>query len=170
MIRNPHICAVLAVVSLAGCESQARPKAPEEASLAAEVLRGDRPNGPVGACWATDQTPGVIETVTEQTASGTQDAGYVTQTHQEIVQERVQTWFRTPCDAALTQDVIATLQRALAVRSYYAGEPNGLFDPATRTAIRAYQAARGLNSDRLSLAAARDLGVVAADFGNYPTE
>ena len=159
--------------ALAGCQAIALPEAPADVSLAAEILQGDRPERPEGACWAKDETPAIIETITEQTAqdaSVTQDAGYLTQTRHDIVQPRTQFWFRAPCDAVLTPDVIATLQRALAARGFFADTPSGLFDPATRAAIRVYQSARGLNSDRLSLAAARDLGVVAADFGNSLSE
>lgn len=151
----------------------ARLKPPSEVNLAAEIVQGERPAGPEGACWARDETPAIIETVTEQTAleaSVTQDAGYLTQTRQEIVLQRAQIWFRTPCDADLTPDVLATLQRALTARGYYAGDASGTLDPATRAAIRAYQTPRGLNSDRLSLAAARDLGVIAADFGQDAPE
>lgn len=176
MIRHRYLCTAMAVastVALAGCETIAPSKAPTNATLAAEIVQGDRPTGPEGACWARDETPAIIETVTEQTAqdaSVTQDAGYLTQTRQDIVQPRTLFWFRAPCDADLTPDVIMTLQRALAARGYFADAPTGTLDPATRAAIRAYQSAQGLNSDRLSLAAARDLGVVAADFRTGPSE
>ena len=176
MIRHRYLCAAMAVASslaLAGCEAIALPEAPADTSLAAEILQGDRPTAPEGACWAKDETPAIIETVTEQSAqeaSVTQDAGYLTQTRHDIVQARTVFWFRAPCDADLTPDVIATLQRALAARGFLADTPSGLFDPATRAAIRAYQSARGLNSDRLSLAAARNLGIVTADFGSGLSE
>lgn len=154
---------------LAGCAIGARPKAPQDADLAAEIVQGARPTTPAGACWANDETPAVIETVTDQiaqAASPSQDAGYVTQVQQNIVQPRAQIWFRTPCDGVLTGDVITTLQRALAVRGFYSEDLTGQLDAATRRAIRAYQLPRGLNSDRLSLATARELGIVAADFGD----
>ena len=171
MIRNrisqSSLGAVLAL-GLAGCQAHILPKAPERADLSTETQRGERPTAPKGACWANDETPAVIQTVTEnivQDASLQSDAGYLNKTVQEIVTPREKIWFQTPCAPALTPEVIATLQRALAVRGVYADEPTGQFDPATRRAIRAYQSVRGLNSDRLSLAAARDLGVVASDFG-----
>ena len=171
MIRHRFLClAVLTMPAfgLAGCDRAGLVNAPAEADLRAQTVQGDRPTGPDGACWAHDETPAVIETVTEhiaEDASAKGDAGYRTETRQEIVQPREQIWFRTPCDGAITSDVIATLQRALAARGFYQGEPTGLLDPLTRAAIRAYQSPRGLNSDLLSLAAARDLGIIAADFG-----
>ncbi len=153
---------------LAGCQGAAIPAAPTVADLGAQTVTGARPTGPQGACWASDETPAVIETVTEQIvepATDKTDAGYRTETRQEIIKPREQIWFRTPCDADLTPDVLTTLQRALAVRGFSADAPTGILDPATRRAIRAFQLKRGLNSDRLSLAAARDLGVIASDFG-----
>lgn len=163
-------CFALAQIGgLAGCNLADLPPAPVEANLRAETLRGDKPTGPDGACWASDETPAVIETITDQIAEAAtdqSDAGYRTETRQEIVQPREKIWFRTPCAPALTTDVVATLQRALAARGLYKGEITGELDTATKTAIRIFQAARGLNSDRLSLAAARDLGVIASDFGD----
>ena len=173
MIPHRNVCTVWGMVALlagAGCALVPQPKAKADADLAAEIIQGPRPASPDGTCFATDETPAVIETVTDQIAQGataSQDAGYITQTRQNIIQPRAQIWFRAPCDAELTPDVIATLQRALAARGLYSADPTGMFDPATRAAIRAYQSPRGLNSDRLSLAAARDLGVIAADLGEY---
>ena len=171
MIRHQFINASLATLlafAFAGCNRALIPDAPAVANLRTEMVRGDRPAGPDGACWARDATPAVIETVTEriaEDATAERDAGLRTQTQQKIVQPREQIWFRTPCEMVLTPDVIASLQRALAARGLYPGDATGELDPATRVAIRAFQTARGLNSDRLSLAAARELGVIAADFG-----
>jgi hypothetical protein len=171
MIRPRIFGAALAfaqVFGVAACTMGASPDAPSSADLRAETVRGEKPDKPADACWASDETPAVIETVTNQIAedaSETRDAGYRTEIRQEIVQPREQIWFRTPCEAELTPDVVATLQRALTVRGFYQAEPSGELDAATRAAIRAFQMPRGLNSDRLSLAAARELGVVAADFG-----
>lgn len=169
MIQPRLLGAVLAVVyGLSGCNLATVTTGPVTADLRAESVRGERPNAPEGACWASDETPAVIETVTDQIAEAEnpdQDAGYRTETRQEIVQPREKIWFRTPCDAALSPDVVTTLQRALAARGLYTSPNTGVIDPPTRRAIRAFQLPRGLNSDRLSLAAARELGVVAADFG-----
>ena len=166
MIRQYVFCTILAV-GLGGCGQVAVPRQPAGLDLAAQVVRGGRPSEPKEACWASDETPAVIETVTHQIAEGASadaDASYRVETQQNIVQPREKIWFRAPCAEALTPDVISTLQRALAARGLFAGDPSGSFDPATRAAIRAYQGPFGLNSDRLSLAAAQELGVVPADF------
>ncbi|KAA2311479.1 peptidoglycan-binding protein [Pseudooceanicola sediminis] len=68
--------------------------------------------------------------------------------------------FRVPCPAQMTTERIATLQRALAARGLYDGPISGHMSAATRAAIRAYQGARGLDSDLLSLAAARQMGLI----------
>nr|WP_246002242.1 peptidoglycan-binding domain-containing protein [Pacificibacter maritimus] len=141
-----------------------------------EILRaGDAATAPPGAdpaaCFGRHTTPAIVETVTEQvvvqppqiSADGTVSypATYRTETRQEIVRERKELWFETLCEDALTPDFVASVQRALAVRGQYSGNANGKMDRATRRAIRAYQSAQGLDSEILSLAAARKLGLVA---------
>ena len=156
---------------IGGCAGASLPKAPAAADLADEAFRGDKPDGPEGACWARDETPAVIETVTEQIAEAAgpeNPAGYSTETRQEIIRPREQIWFRTPCDGDLTPDLVASLQRALTARGLLQTAPTGLLDAPTRIAIRAFQRPRGLNSDRLSLAAARDLGIVPKEFAARP--
>ncbi|MGP3697440.1 peptidoglycan-binding domain-containing protein [Rhodobacter sp. NSM] len=69
-------------------------------------------------------------------------------------------WFRAPCPEEMTADRIATLQRALEVRGFRSGEITGEMDRSTRDGIRKLQAPLGLDSDRLSLDAARYLGLV----------
>ena len=173
MIRSYVLCALLAV-DLAGCGQLSAPRPQYQSDLGAQVVRGGgQPLEPKGACWANDMTPAVIETVTDQIAEAASDggdAGYRVETQQNIVQPREEIWFRAPCPDALTLDVISTLQRALAARGLFVAEPSGSFDAATRIAIRAYQGPRGLNSDRLSLAAAQELGVIASDFGQVPEQ
>lgn len=172
MIRHTVIGSALVIAQafgLVGCGLTRSPAGPAQADLRAEMLRGDKPTGPEGACWASDETPAVIETITDQIAepaTDQSDAGYRTETRQKIVRPREKIWFRTPCEAALTPDVVATLQRALAARGHYVAPVNGVLDAATKSAIRAFQTPRGLNSDRLSLTAARELGVIASDFGD----
>jgi Putative peptidoglycan binding domain len=164
----------------------------QPAAVAAPALRDDLsaglirldgtrpPDGPPGACWDRDILPTVIETVTEQVQvqpelrnpDGTirRPAIFRTETSQQIVQERGQVWFRAPCIAQQTIDFIATLQRALKARGFYLLPLTGAYDPATAEAVRRYQASRGFDSPRLTLAAARELGIVAGDFGPLPAE
>ena len=88
---------------------------------------------------------------------------YKTDTRQRIVRERRELWFEALCDSRLTPEFVASLQRALAVRGLYAGPVTGSVDARTRNAIRSYQKAQGLDSAVLSLAAARQLGLVTID-------
>ena len=134
------------------------------------------PGGDPNACWGQDATPAVVETVTEQVmlqpASVSTDgkvlypAVYKTETRQQIVKERRELWFETPCSSEMTPEFVASLQRALAARGYYRGPDNGEMSARTRRAIRDYQREQGLDSAILSKAAARQLGLVA--FGNAP--
>ncbi|WP_252729742.1 peptidoglycan-binding protein [Pacificibacter marinus] len=140
-----------------------------------EILRaGDATSAPPGAdpdaCYGRHTTPAIVETVTEQVlvqppqinadGSVSYPAIYRTETRQEIVRERKELWFETLCADALTPQFIASVQRALAVREVYSGQVNGKLDRATRRAIAAYQKPEGLDSEILSLAAARKLGLV----------
>jgi peptidoglycan hydrolase-like protein with peptidoglycan-binding domain len=90
-------------------------------------------------------------------------ASFRSVTQQKIVQDRRDVWFQTPCDDQMTVGFIASLQRALKARGLYRAPITGVMDRTTAEAVRQYQAARGLDSPVLSLAAARDLGIAAAD-------
>ncbi|MDP4032776.1 MAG: peptidoglycan-binding domain-containing protein [Pseudorhodobacter sp.] len=170
--------ALCSALVLAACQATYAPEAPGRADLSAELLRraeSGPPPGPEGSCWASDETPAVIETVTEQVlvkaASFATDgsvltpASFRTVTQQKIIKDREAVWFRTPCPAAMSVDFIATLQRALKARGLYRQPLTGVLDGPTRAAIRQFQAPLGLDSPLLSLAAARDLGIIAADLG-----
>jgi hypothetical protein len=170
--------AILTAVLLASACVPAKITAPANADLSDELIRleGTRPpEGPPGACWDSDILPTVIETVTEQVLvqdearapDGTvlTPAIYRTESSQSIVQDRGEVWFRAPCAADLDVDFVATLQRALKARGLYLLPLTGVYDTATEEAVRRYQAMRGFDSPRLTLAAARELGIVAADLG-----
>ena len=163
-------------LALAACVRPPLPEAPARGDFSADLIDlGDEPGpppGPQGACWQADIRPAVIETVTEQVlvspeglaGDGTPiPAVYSTETHQRIVEDRGTVWFRAPCPGEMTPDFVATLQRALKARGLYLLPLTGSLDAPTRDAIRRYQRPRGLDSDHLSLAAARDLGIIAAD-------
>lgn len=161
------------MLALSGCASQSI-DAPTRADLGIALIRlndAGPPKGPDGSCWASDTTPAVIETVTEQQiitdevrdAAGkvTTPAAFETKTHQRMVQEHEDVWFRAPCPAEITVGYVATLQRALKARGLYQQPVTGLMDAATSEAIRQFQADRGLDSPQLSLAAAQELGISA---------
>ena len=121
------------------------------------------------ACHSRDDTPAVIETVTDQVAvpevvdgAGRvlKAARYDTQTRQRIVSNRQEIWFETPCREVWTEDFIASLQRALIAREVLAGPPSGQMDGPTRNAIRTFQVNLGIDSDVLSVAAGKRLGLI----------
>jgi len=167
----------LAAAVLAGCQGAGSvPKAPGRADLSAEIVtltRPGPPERPAGACWEGDVTPAVIETVTEQVvvtpeardAEGrvVTAATYRTDTRTRIVSDRREIWFRAPCPEDYTLDFVASLQRALTARGYYLLPLTGEMDAGTRDAVRRFQADRGLDSPRLSLAAARELGLLPTE-------
>lgn len=71
------------------------------------------------------------------------------------------TRFETVCPPALTQSFVTTLQRALQTRDAYSGAVNGQYDAATGIAVQRFQRAQGIDSPYLSVATARQLGVLA---------
>lgn len=75
--------------------------------------------------------------------------------------------FAVPCPEQMDDAFMATLQRALIVRGYHEGAVSGDMDAETTAAIRRYQRPRGLDSDILSLDAARSLGLVAVERGRH---
>lgn len=119
-----------------------------------------------GQCWAQDETPAVIETITSQapavpeSAEGPPVAAGAVQIRHRITVPRRTVWFRVPCPDVLTPEIIGSAQRALAARGHYGGRITGRMDVATGRAVRAFQKARGLDSARLSLGAAQQLGLV----------
>ncbi|SPJ24813.1 peptidoglycan-binding domain-containing protein [Palleronia abyssalis] len=111
-------------------------------------------------CQARDETPAVIETVVQSR----QDAGgYQTETVQRIVADREEIWFDTPCRDSWTPAFIASVQRALIVRQLMNGPADGVMDRRTRSAIRVFQRDEGINSDVLSIAAGKRLGLIVYD-------
>lgn len=147
----------------------APPSEPARPSLARE-WRETRPPKSAEGCYSQQTRPAVIETVTEQVlvrpegadpATGAKTpALYRTETNHRIVKGGEAMWFRVPCEAEMTPDFIATLQRALAARALYFGPITGEMDAATQGAVRAYQAPRGLLSPVLSYRAAQELGLI----------
>ncbi|NPD13744.1 peptidoglycan-binding protein [Xinfangfangia sp. D13-10-4-6] len=165
-------------LALMGCTGGGVPLAPVQADLSAELIdlkgKPGPPKSPKGACWQSDIRPAVIETVTEQVLVSPEvrdEAGNITspatvstEARQRIIEERGLVWFQSPCPEEMTPEFIATLQRALKARGLYLQPLTGVMDGPTRAALRRWQSSRGLNSDHLSLAGARDLGLVIGKF------
>ncbi|NRB05766.1 MAG: peptidoglycan-binding protein [Rhodobacteraceae bacterium] len=135
------------------------------------------PGAAPGSCWGKVESAAVVETVQRkvlvQPAQITSDGiiqappVYRDEDQTRIVKPRQATWFETPCNAQMTEGFVASVQRALTARGLYNGPVNGRMDARTRAAVRRYQAAEGLDSGILSVAAARKLGLwtVSAETG-----
>lgn len=151
------------VFLVAGCAALPAPEV--ERRIDVEAVRPAGVVGPGmavdGRCWEQDETPAVIETITAA-APATQEGGAESRAlaRHRIVVPRRTVWFRAPCPEVQTPDIIAALQRALAARGHYSGPVTGRMDSATGRALRAYQQSRGLDSARLSLGAAQQMGLV----------
>ena len=126
-----------------------------------------------GTCWeeipAPTRTVEVEETVLSSPAILAEDG---TETQPAIYRKQVTAleeptgparWFERVCADDLTPSVVENLQRALSIRGLLNGPVTGELDAATRDALLAYQSTQGLKSDVLSLAAARQMGLVAVE-------
>jgi hypothetical protein len=166
------------VLALSACvQPRVTAPVPLGQPIAQIVLKpGEQPPASEGACWDRDTTPAVIETVTEQVVISdeirdeagkvTTPASYRTDTHQRMVQDTREVWFRAPCPEAKTVTFIASLQRALKARALYLSPVTGQMNTETAEAVRRFQADRGLDSPVLSLAAAQELGLLATDISS----
>lgn len=164
-MRRTAPAPALALALAAAC---AAPPPPAPAPAAEpEVLRGAAaPAGAAaGSCWVRDLRPAVIETVSVQVALPPATPGgppvWQSETRQRILRDREVLLFEAVCPEALDAALVASLQRALRVRGFLAGPVTATLDAATRAAVRRFQVLRGLDSAMLSLAAARELGLVA---------
>lgn len=159
--------ALLGLFVLSACVAPA--PQPEVSRLFQQAPEGALP----GTCWGKTAKPAVIETVTEQVlvqpaardATGAEIAPaiYRTETRQRIVQERQETWFERPCEDVMTEEFVASLQRALSARGKYVGPITGVMDARTQAAVRVFQAEDGIDSGMLSVTAARRLGLWAVE-------
>lgn len=127
---------------------------------------------PAVSCSASAILPAIIETrviheeltpaIIGTDGSTITPATFQTSTVQNIVRDRQEVEFDTPCREDLTPEFIASLQRALTARGYYDGEISGSLTGQTEAAIRAYQVDQGdVPSEILTLGSARALGLVA---------
>ena len=165
----PAMAAVLCALS--ACEM---PKLGTSASHSIQTIgfAQDAPYGAAaGTCWGKTVSPAIIETVNREillqpaqvSSDGRiqQPAVYKKEDIHQIIQPRRDTWFETVCPNFLTDDFVASLQRALSARASYRGDVTGLMDDRTRRAIRKFQLGGGFDSGNLTVASARTLGLVA---------
>ncbi|MGJ8584984.1 MAG: peptidoglycan-binding domain-containing protein [Marinosulfonomonas sp.] len=145
----------LALFCLAGCDP---------------ALQKAGPVSETKICPVTDTTPAMIETETvqiiEEPAVLAEDGTvvtppvYRTESRPKILKDRKEIEFDAVCPEDLDGEFVATLQRALRARGYLTTPTTGVMDAETRRAVRGYQINLGLNSDTLSIKAARELGLV----------
>jgi hypothetical protein len=162
-------------LGVSACTTGAVPPvtAPVTAPAFDAALVATEPKPTTGQCWHRMGRPALFETVTEQvlvTPEVRDAAGAVitpaifrTETRQSELRARQQVWFRIPCRSEVSSEsvFVASLQRALKARGMYGGAVTGEMDDPTESAVLRYQAANGLDSGVLSLAAAQALGLVA---------
>ena len=165
------VCCILVMTVLAACASDGPTLGALGEPQVTRLNQTAPPGAKPGSCWGKQVSPAVIETVTHQVmvqpaqirADGSvlQPGIFKTETRQAIVRERKETWFQRPCDAEMSPEFIASLQRALSARDLYRGQISGEMDSRTRASVRRFQKPLGLDSGILSLASARKLGLVA---------
>jgi len=164
--------AAIAALALAGCEttSQGGVTRGAQGYTIPTVAASAAPESRDGTCWGqlpgtpvtklVEQTILVEEAVVDASGAELSPAIYRVVTAPKTISTTKGRWFERVCDAELNANLIMTLQRALAVRAFYGGPVTGKLDAQTRASIRLYQQERGLDSDVLSLATARQLGLV----------
>lgn len=154
MIRQLTFVA-LSLAALAGCQTQSLGAPSGEVGRAAPPAQTLTATS-TDACWATDTVPAVVQTVyVDNPETGAREP------HQVTISQAENRMFAVPCPDQMTSELTASLQRALSARGHYSGAITGTYDAATAEAVRSYQAPLGLNSARLSLDAAQQLGLVA---------
>ncbi|MEO0401511.1 MAG: peptidoglycan-binding domain-containing protein [Pseudomonadota bacterium] len=163
------MCALAASVALVACTENGT--VTSASNIDPISLATAPPGAAPGTCWGKNVTPAVVQTETRkvllQPAQISSDGRvqappiYKSETQQVVVKPRRETWFEVLCAADITPDFIASVQRALEARGYYRGPITGTLDPRTTAAIGRYQRDEGLQSDTLSIAGARKLGLVA---------
>lgn len=170
-----HLRLTVAALLLGACTQGTAPVlgALTEPSLIERQGAGAPPGAAPGTCWGQDATAAKVETVRQpvlmQPAQVLSDGTiiappvYKTEELERIVEPRRETWFEVPCAEDVTPDFVASVQRALAARGLFFGTVNGEMDAQTRAAVRRFQRPQGLDSGILSLAAARQLGLVKGE-------
>ena len=169
MKRAPQKMIAACVVSLylLGCTEGA------DSGLAAFIASETNPNPAelTKECFAKENLPAVIETVTERKVKRPEVLGkdgvvirkatYRTQSRQNIVSERREIEYQTLCASDYTPELISNLQRALKARGYYSGAVNGLLTPTTEKAVKDYQVSLNFPATKLARFTAQQLGLIA---------
>ncbi|WP_298256936.1 peptidoglycan-binding domain-containing protein [uncultured Litoreibacter sp.] len=126
-----------------------------------------------GVCWGHIPGPQITQIVSDIVIATPAQFGpngeeispaiYREVTRPQTFNEGDGRWFTRTCDADMTPEFVATLQRALAARGLYRGDINGLMDQRTLRAVQEFQTPQGLDSAVLSQSAAQQLGLIAVE-------
>ncbi len=154
---------------LAACGAVSSPPMPEASPTV--IKQGAIETAANGRCFAIDTGPERTESIVEEVltlpeqrdADGTvlRPAIYRQEERDVLVPINDPVRFEVVCPQIYSQSFVASLQRALSARGAYSGAANGLLDGATQNAILLYQTARGRHSAQLSVATAREFGLIS---------
>ena len=64
-----------------------------------------------------------------------------------------------PCETNTTPDIISNLQKKLQEKNFEITNINGIYNPETKAAVKAYQKANKLNEGALTLKTLKSLGL-----------
>ncbi|MCY4179870.1 MAG: peptidoglycan-binding domain-containing protein [Litoreibacter sp.] len=167
-MKTPTV-AVLASLALMACDTPqgyANQRLPTAKVTLLSEIPADQPQD---RCWAElprDEKRETVERFVVATPSQVDADGVELSppVYRKISEEKVtrgpSRYFERVCAAKLTPRFIGGVQRALAARDLLEGQISETLDAPTKAAIKAFQSARGLPSDILSLEAASALGLV----------
>lgn len=144
-------CVFVPLLACTPIETVTAPQSTEDVETAEEAPEAS----PAERCWAPAPAEARASVASQNVDQTAEPAA------QPLRLDLNEGWFETLCPDVLTSDFVSALQRALAARDYFNAPISGDIDAATRSAISAFQADRGLDSDTLSIEAARALGLVA---------
>ncbi len=164
-MRVFKLCLPVAMIVLQACQTTA-PGAP--------IAPLQKVPADSAACWHEEHAPSSTRIITEQKQTAPAQpatngrpatpAVYKNVTREEVIEGDVTARYQILCPIELTHDLVANLQRALKARALYQGNINGRLTADTRSAIRTFQSDLGLDSDQLSVIAARRMGLVPYPF------
>jgi len=86
-------------------------------------------------------------------------AKYRTVTKKKKIAEGYAKWVPVVCKTSINSTMIRAVQRALKAEGYYHGPIDGIWGAESKTAVRAYQKAKGLPVAGLSVATMESLGI-----------
>ena len=158
--------AIILLLGLSACGKPASLPLPE----APVIEQGEIETMADGRCFAFTIPPTETQVIIEQVISipeaRAEDGTLITPAIYRDQEREIQVpvgdsdRFEVICPQNLSQNFVASVQRALLVRGYHVEAVNGLIDQPTRNAILTYQKDQGLISANLGVQTAIGLGLV----------